>query len=354
MKQFSKTRLIDNDRGMVSVVVTVIIMLLVTLIVLGFARLVRREQRQSLDRQLSAQAFYAAETGVNDAIEYLNNSPSIAPKTDCDPSALGANPDLGDGTEYTCVLIDVTPGNLEYSEISDESSTLIPVKSADGSDIDSITFTWTEKDGGGDFTGCSALNSFSFPESWPANCEAGVLRVDLVPRLDSNVTRDDILKNTFTGFFYPQNGGGSNVINYTAGTQSNAGVIVGGNCDNAAHDNRCQVKVKTNALGLPGDAFYARVSSLYKVSSLTINAEDNLGNSISLSGSQAVIDSTGKAQDVLRRVQVRVSLQSSDTLAVWPDYALDLSHGFCKRFGVSASTISPDAGNACNPTTEQF
>ena len=45
-----------KQRGMASIIITMITMVIITLIVLGFATLSRREQRQSLDRQLSTQA----------------------------------------------------------------------------------------------------------------------------------------------------------------------------------------------------------------------------------------------------------------------------------------------------------
>ena len=63
-----------DQRGIASLIITMVSMVIVTLIVLGFATLSRREQRQSLDRQLSTQAFYAAESGVEDARAVILNS----------------------------------------------------------------------------------------------------------------------------------------------------------------------------------------------------------------------------------------------------------------------------------------
>jgi len=61
-----------NQSGMVSIMVTMILMIVMSLIVVGFAQVSRRNQRVALDRQLSTQAFYAAESGVNDAREFLD------------------------------------------------------------------------------------------------------------------------------------------------------------------------------------------------------------------------------------------------------------------------------------------
>jgi Tfp pilus assembly protein PilX len=69
-------KLRKDQEGMVSIIVTMIIMVLLGLIVLGFAQLSRREQRQSLDRQLAVQAQYAAESGINQAADYVRSNPT--------------------------------------------------------------------------------------------------------------------------------------------------------------------------------------------------------------------------------------------------------------------------------------
>jgi hypothetical protein len=55
-----------------------------------------------------------------------------------------------------------------------------------------------------------------------------------------------------------------------------------------------------------------------------------------MQGAQAVIDSTGKAQDVLRRIQVHVPLTPSSENSL-SDYALQSSEALCKRFIVMDS-----------------
>src|SRR5262245_28445627 len=60
-----RLKLMPNQSGMAAIIVTLIIMIVLSLITLGFARIVNREQRQVADRQLNTQAFYAAESGVS-------------------------------------------------------------------------------------------------------------------------------------------------------------------------------------------------------------------------------------------------------------------------------------------------
>ena len=58
----------NEESGLISIAVTIIITALLTLMAVGFAGLSSREYRQALDQQLNSQAFYAAESGVNEAI----------------------------------------------------------------------------------------------------------------------------------------------------------------------------------------------------------------------------------------------------------------------------------------------
>jgi hypothetical protein len=52
-----------------------------------------------------------------------------------------------------------------------------------------------------------------------------------------------------------------------------------------------------------------------------------------MEGAQAVIDSTGKAQDVLRRIQVNVPLRATSQNEL-SDYAIQSTDAICKRFSV--------------------
>jgi hypothetical protein len=99
---------------------------------------------------------------------------------------------------------------------------------------------------------------------------------------------------------------------------------------------------------------------LYQLaSSVTISATDGGSNNpLLLVGSQALIDATGKAQDVLKRVQVRTPLTPSSGIPSYPDYALETTDSICKRFQVTntafiiPSDIDSTDPNAplCQPT----
>lgn len=83
--------------------------------------------------------------------------------------------------------------------------------------------------------------------------------------------------------------------------------------------------------GLSTNQYYMRVSAVYKDVSLIVSASDSGGSALSLQGAQAVIDTTGKAQDVLRRVQVHIPLTPSSSNQL-SDYAIESTDAICKRF----------------------
>jgi Tfp pilus assembly protein PilX len=104
----------SSQTGMVSIMVTMLLMLVITLIVLGFAQVSRREQIQTLDRQLSAQAFFAAESGVNDAISVIKQRLAqglpISDKTAC-----STNP--SDPVRLIHLTVRVPPVPLKYQPL---------------------------------------------------------------------------------------------------------------------------------------------------------------------------------------------------------------------------------------------
>src|SRR5689334_4150187 len=103
-----------QQAGMVSIMVTMILMIVLSLVVIGFAQIARRNSRQSLDRQLSTSAFYAAEAGVNDVRDLIKTQGTPPAKPDCTNGSgataayYGGLPsstlDAAANVKYTCVM----------------------------------------------------------------------------------------------------------------------------------------------------------------------------------------------------------------------------------------------------------
>jgi Tfp pilus assembly protein PilX len=57
----------QQERGVVSLFTVMFFTILVTVLTVGFVRIMINERRQSTDEDLTTRAYYAAESGVEDA-----------------------------------------------------------------------------------------------------------------------------------------------------------------------------------------------------------------------------------------------------------------------------------------------
>lgn len=341
-------KLARNESGMAAIIVSLILMVVVTVIVLAFSQLVRREQRQAFDRQLNTQAYYAAESAINKIYEvlYVNpgavdssykdddcNTPTASPATD-----LGVVLDSAANIEATCIKIDDSVPELKYNPV-DSTPKVIPIRTEGNVNITSLTFEW-EDAGGSNSCGNAPASMTLPPASGGWHCSMGILRLDLVPLDD--LTRNGLQNDVFTAFLYPtNNAGGSVTTNHGAATGVNLGSKILTRCTGGT----CTMTVN----GLPATPGYAaRFRTIYGSSDLTITAN---GGGTNIIGAQAIIDVTGKAQDILRRVQVRVPLTQAGSDA--PAYALFGADGICKRYGISDRESPPavtlDIAGLANP-----
>lgn len=343
MSNYSKPTLRQNQTGLVAIVVTMILMLVISLLTLSFATVVRRDQRQQLDRQLSSRAFYAAESGVNIASKQLTTNPAFSGGTaGCkDGSLFGGvdfNIDNTTATAVTCLSVQTEPTDLVFNDVSNDPRR-INIESAAGG-FTGLTFNWQSKTAPDPASFPCAANQYK--ASW--NCGAPVLRIDLV-NVSGAVSRAALLDNTFTAFLYPSSAGGA--VNFTSAIGNNMGATLGGSCNRS---NNLDCSVTINA-GLGGTRYVARVMSLYDDAQLKI--EGTVGGAPArFVGSQAIIDSTAKSQDVLKRIQVRKPLGASSNDGWFIDTALTVGGGagICKQYTIRPGVVGfePADGPACN------
>ena len=103
-----KKQIQSKQSGMTAIMLAMFLAIVISLLAVGFATLVRKDQAETLDKTLSYQAQYAAESGVNKIISYIDNnaSPEENP-TDCSKDISGVDPltnySIGD-SKITCGL----------------------------------------------------------------------------------------------------------------------------------------------------------------------------------------------------------------------------------------------------------
>lgn len=329
-----------QQEGFVSIIVTMFIMIVLTLIVLGFAQLARREQRQALDRQLSTQALFAAESGVNDAINKVKTGYALDINT-CDTLPPGFNPNLSATTSYSCLLLKQKQETLLYDSVGTDSSTYVPIDSDTA--LTSITIGWGKTASNTSNSPVPLATKFPPVSGWTGS-DLGVLRVDIVPD-DPSLTGGVLVVNNFktaannkTYFFYPSSGSSNAPV---VNNISPSGTIVEGACGAAGPTPQpCNVKIN----GLSGTKYFIRLKSIYKPSSVVVcaNTCGAAGTTTLLSGAQLSIDVTGKANDVIKRISVRAPAPVTNTTpGSLPEFALDSMDSICKLL-----TVMPDPAPA--------
>lgn len=341
----------QSEEGLASFVVTSIMIIVISLIVLGFGVVARRENQSALDRQLSTQAYYAAEAGVNDAVQAIHTYVEANPfsstnppsKTNCSNSGdpyTGLNTSAtqlasGGKASYSCLLIFTQPSTLVYDSTV---SKVINLQNANGADFNNISVQWQDSNfsNQAQFSGCKTVGQF--PPSWPNNCNADVLRIDLVPAaaLESTTPLKELELETFTVFLYPQAGGGSPIVY----NPSNNGQVVGASCNSGG----CVATIgSTNQ-----SQYYMRVTAMYGIpQNITVSAkymDNGRLKAANFNHGQAVIDVTGRAQNELRRLEVRTTLNTLNN-GLYPSEALQLNQSICKKFYITPNVGQPNSVN---------
>ncbi len=344
-----------SEKGMVSFVITLVMILVISLIVIGFTQVVMRAQRETMDRQLAAQAQYAAESGVNKAIEVVKGgmaNPAAAKKfkaNECNKDLqFDVDPDPANSVKVTCVMVNDSPNSIKTSA-STTSSSVVRIQPADSSGNDApaksrtLTFTWSAAPGDRAVSkhGCAASSSTLLPSyiTDSGECSFGLLRVDLLKwnNEGSAANADALAQSTKTLYLVPTKGGGSSQTVSGFETEPK-GVLINAACTEG-EGGSCSASVTLNDPA-GNQVYYARLSTMYwDAEDVTITGDylaSGTSNVMYFKGAQIEIDSTGKAQDVLKRVQVRYPISTGKDAGL-PPYALWSSKTICKKF-----TIVPD------------
>jgi len=335
----------------VSITITVVFIMVISLTVLGFSQISRRNSREALDRQLSSQAFYAAEVGVNDVRNKVANleesNQPVPSQTDCkgNYTVNGGDVDSANGVRYTCVFVDPNPPNIRESNVG-SNSVVMPLNASSGV-LGEPTMKWQPSTdaAGRKVSDCKKPKAdgsqpwTNFPKSadWN-NCPFGLIRIDITPNNTDTVSQgvDAAIAKTMTIFIYPAAGNvaAPQKINYYKDPATKTGVQQGLVVPASCSDTECSLQLA----GLDFQKAYMRVRSIYaNTQQFEINAQKApVGGAPAYTfDAQIEVDSTGRAQDVSKRIKVRISRtggSSRTDLAGFSDFALQSSKSICKQF----------------------
>lgn len=333
-----------NQDGLVSIMVASVLMVIMALITLGFTRAVQNEQRQAVDNQLSEQAYYAAESGINIAASQPGFPREL--KDDCDVSEFNdgrVSEQESDEVTFTCVLINPTPSDLVFGNdsITSSKSRIVPIRTSPTAS--SITFEWNDNNDSNGPRSCAGNLDFEEVSDWD---NTAPLRLDLIGIPEGVLSRDTLINNQFSTIFYPcvntSSVGRTSVPFSEAIGAANVGKIIPVRCT-GANGYDCSIRITGLTASGTSDLFslvYARFNSVYRELNVRITAEDSSNNTSSFAGGQAVVDSTGRAVDIYRRLQARIPLYD---LHITPTATLQTVEDICKLYRVYDDRVVVDA-----------
>ncbi len=350
-----------DQAGMASFVIVGVLVILLTLITVGFAKLMDRAQQNSLNNQLSSAANYAAQAALKDVSSavikaYQTSTPPTAPaNTTCQPGAAsiyssifsGGNLSGDNNTQYTCLLVNPNPDNLSYGDIEADQSWVVKANPLAGS-INSMMIGWESPIGN---TGLPSFgdNKLYSEYYWDTVKKfEPMLRVTLYPVNGTTVTQGP------TYFFYPNDKNGTvQSVNYGTNNgkvtpvwcttnSNNPAPAFGGKANHVCNEIINNVPVATY--------YYARITPIYTDASVSLYANNSSGVTIQFSGTQAVVDVTAKAGSAVKRLQANVNLSSGSSstggdvtgiipgLKDVPEYGLQSANAICKRLDVTSTS----------------
>lgn len=394
MKSASVLRGRKNE-GAVSLFAVIFAMLLMTVVTVSFLRIMISDQNQASGNDLAQSAYDSAQAGVEDAkralLWYQGECASGGSgctwdsswETTCnamvrDTNVVRAGDEAptagGSGTgeikvqqsvsgndtaldqAYTCVTI--SRDSPDYiGELASGASTMIPLTAA--GTYNTLTVEWFNSEDTSSTVG--AVNVGTTFASQPIQTQANwgadrppILRTQYM-QVGSNFNLSDFdyantgspgQSNANTLFLYPTSNGASTVdLLQRDSRPDSAGNSSAAPESYTPQPSLCTTTVASGSFSckisitLPdpvgGGARvspYLWLTAYNAATHYRLTLTNSAGTPVDFRGAQPIVDATGRANTVFRRVQSRINLQGEFP---YPNGAVDVSGSFCKNFGVT-------------------
>ena len=375
-------------RGMVSLFVVIFSSLLLTVLSVGFIRLMIQEQQAAANNDLSQSAYDSAVAGVEDGKRVLKKCAdgsdvacNAIAKNQCDTVTSAqvissgqdevkirssGSQDTSMNQAYTCVKVNANTDDVLVN-LREGQSMVVPLKAV--GEFKKIRLSWMHKNtGGSTYVGGDAdklepptageYQSLPPKNEWNESA-ASLLRAQTVlpPSGSFGSVEEFDTKAVSTTFLRPanvnnrpfptENGFSTQpvMIGVARAAGSEAGVTTNPRpvaCSSTEYDQggyACREVLEVDGASIPPSNIASlRLTSLYRDTSVRIELLAANNQVVKFDGVQPEVDSTGRASNVFRRISSRVSLAMG--LTAYPEYAVDTTDGLCKDFYVTAQ----DAG----------
>lgn len=367
----------QSEKGAVAIFVVLFCALFITIIVVSFVGVMLRNQNQAINADLADSAYDSALGGVEDAKRLLAWCQANGnPVGKCDRSSLELCSSTGQGLyglldeevkiqrnedsdgdaeleqAYTCVKI-YPASTLSIPDLSRGQSTVISLESA--GDYNQIEVGWSLRDNTAS-PACVSNNPSNlllprfgsevgqWRKATSGTCSNGsvvppLLKVQFV-RLDgSSFTLTDFDNNpnptrTATAFLYPTR---LNASHSLLAANNSPDEPLPAYCPTVAPTIAAQPqcsKILTSSTMIGRPSSYLIITPIYSDADVWVSLK-NSGSPVELNNVLDV-DSTGRANDVFRRVRAQISLSESGvgTQGSYPTAAIEAAR-LCKAFSVT-------------------
>ena len=390
----------STKKGVASFYVVIFATILFGVITLSFIRIILSESGQSSNDDLSQSAYDSALVGVEDAKRAVDqyyacidaggdaNTCGQLFGGDCDDfylrDYLGYE---GEGEvlvqestsnnsdqAYTCVLLSNSVPDYRSTLTSDTPTRVIPIGigSSSLSSVKTIKFQWYSEVNGTEFSNLNHNGKFTTKNH---STTPPTISLTLI-RTGSTINLNDYNNSTNTSYstmvLMPVDNNPDVVDNII----SSSTIAAAGNSDKVGSNNTpsanepfqiecehsefaCTVKLDVSAAGFltdGGNAFLV-VSMPYGdvVTDFAVTLEDGDGKAINFENVQVSVDSTGRANQLLRRVETR--LDPADSFFPYPQYEVEISGGeeydLSKYFWITANCWTERGTCANNGTVPE-
>ena len=375
-----------RQSGAVSPFAVIFGAMLLTIVTIGFMRLMLMDQRQASDNDLSQSAYDAALAGVEDAKRVVRAAQTgnmqaagvLSGPINC--NMIAASGVVGGSTSgetiiqtgsgagkkfdqaYTCVKIAMQSQDFIYKAIEDKSQ-LISLRAV--SSFNKIIIEWYRRDDESNLNAENAVNTeisttgeLPTKDKWNSNTPPLVRAQVISPgstfnlaTLDTtgvtsflrpNVLRSDVVSQSGTVV----SGKSSDRPRATDGNEHNNGtnIISCSKTFRFSGEYSCKAVIDVDEVPAGSESVFLRLVSIYKGGSIKVSLQKSDGTTVNFDGVQPIVDSTGRASNLFRRVEAR--LQIGDDFA-YPDNAVELKNSLCKDFSISGSGAA--AVGRCKP-----
>jgi Tfp pilus assembly protein PilX len=396
MKRYMK----NGQSGAVSLFVVIFAALLMTIVTVSFVQFMLRDQQQATTNDLSQSANDAALAGVEDAKRLLLLDQSCrdgtaSPSVNCTVIANALTPtpgqnetacntlaaagivgetnnetivqqSIGDNAEklneaYTCVKVAVNTEDVDkYLPVNE--SVFVPITGA--GTFDRVEVSWFSR---ADVSEDTTSTTVGFPTTgpnvslprvgtkWQFNYPP-LLRTQLIQTggsfslTDFDDSQPGNRSNANTLFLYPSQTGTENKDFALDARKSPTNIPQQIRCEDDFMDAEYVCKA-TILLPSPIDSNtanrngYLRLTALYNGAFARVKLF-NGSDPVRFDRVQPIVDATGRANDVFRRVQARVELTGDFE---YPEAALDIAGDLCKNFTITDTEDGYSNESTCTP-----